>query len=378
MQRTGSRWSKNPSWYDFRPSGEWRNWQTRRTQNPVSIALVGVRLPPRPPVTYGPKVRRQRRRRSFIVYGVLGILLAIAIGVTRAAGETELTRAYLDLAFDIARTEDETAQSFSSMIIDIEDFNRASMVDRLERLEADTAELVDRLDEADPPGALEEAHLFLRIATTTWRSALSDARVGLIALADDPLDEEGLDVLGRGLVDLRVGDSAYAGFLSEIAAIDTTLQGDPPVVAFVPVEQDALFEPQELARRLFLAPSLGPVSNVAVADLRLEPGSVGEQEGLPVLAITDEQKAEVTISNRGNLPAANIGVLLSLISNDGELWEARQEIPLLEGGELTTLVFSDLPVEPGTIYEVIVTSLFDDDDNDDDTFSMLFLVNAEG
>ncbi len=150
------------------------------------------------------------------------------------------------------------------------------------------------------------------------------------------------------------------------------------MVAFVPVEQDALFEPQELARRLFLAPSLGPVSNVAVADLRLEPGSVGEQEGLPVLAITDEQKAEVTISNRGNLPAANIGVLLSLISNDGELWEARQEIPLLEGGELTTLVFSDLPVEPGTIYEVIVTSLFDDDDNDDDTFSMLFLVNAEG
>ena len=29
--------------------GEWRNWQTRRIQDPVGIALVGVRLPPRPP-----------------------------------------------------------------------------------------------------------------------------------------------------------------------------------------------------------------------------------------------------------------------------------------------------------------------------------------
>ncbi len=347
----------------------------------MGIALVGVRLPPRPPVSYGPKVRRQRRRRSFIVYGVLGILLAIAVGVIRAAGETELTRAYLDLAFDVARTEEETALSFSSMILDIEDFNRASMVDRLERLEADTAELVDRLDSADPPEILVRGHLFLRIATTTWRSALSDARVGLMALADNPLDEDGLATLGRGLVDLRVGDSAYAGFLSELAGagVDSTLQGgNPPVVAFVPADQDTLFEAKELARRLFLAPSLGPVQNVAVADLRLEPGSVGEQEGLPVLAITGDQRAEVTISNRGNLAAANIGIQLSLISNDGALWEARQEILLLEGGELITLVFSDLPVEPGTIYEVIVTSLFEDDEDEDNTFSMLFLVNAEG
>jgi hypothetical protein len=129
---------------------------------------------------------------------------------------------------------------------------------------------------------------------------------------------------------------------------------------------------------MFLAPSIGPVQNVAVADLRLDPSAVGEQDGLPVLALVGVQRAEVTVSNRGNIGAAAISVQLSLISNDGFLWEARQEIDLLEGGELITLTFSDLPVEPGVTYEVVATSLFDDDDDSDDSFSMLFLVNPEG
>lgn len=330
-------------------------------------------------MTYGPKIRRQRRRRSLIFWGVAGVAIAIAFGITRAAGDAELTRAYLDLAFDVVKTEEATAVSFSSMIENIEDFDRAAMVKLLEQLEEDTELLVDQLDAADPPEALQEGHLFLRIATTTWRSALSDARSGLVALTNSPLDEDGLATLTRGLVDLRVGDSAYAGFLSGLSEVDTELQGgDPPVVAFVPTALEGLFDAQELARRLFLTENLGPVQNVAVADLRLDPASVGEQQGLAVLAVTPSQSAEVTIANRGNIAAAAIRVQLSLISNDGELWEAVQEISLLEGGDLTTLVFSDIPVTPGFTYEIFATSLFDDDEDEDDTLSMLFLVNAEG
>ena len=331
-------------------------------------------------MSYGSSAgRRLRRRRSYIVWGLVAIAVAIVFGITRAAGEAELSRAYLDLAFDVATTEEEAAEDFADMIVNIEDFNRATLVDLLQDLEAETAAQADLLDEADPPEALMEAHLFLRIATTTWRSALSDARNGLVAVADDPLDPDGLEQLQRGLVDLRVGDSAYAGFLSELAGVDTTLQGGPPpVVRFVPPDAESVFVPQELARRLFLAPSLGPVSNVAIADLRLDPGTVGEQEGLPVVAYTGEQRAEVTVANRGNLDAAAIPVQLSLIGNDGTLWEARQEVDMLEGGSLITIVFSDLPVERGVTYQIVATSLFDDDQDEDDSVSMTFLVNPEG
>jgi hypothetical protein len=314
-----------------------------------------------------------------MVWGSVALVVLIAFGVTRAAGDAEVTRTYLDITFDVITTEDSIADEFSDMIVNLEDFNRATMTELLQDLEAETAAMVDLLDEAEPPESLLEAHLFLRIATTTWRSALSDARNGLVTLADDPIDEEGLSQLQRGLVDLRVGDSAYAGFLSEMTDVDTELQGGPPpVVTFVPSAQEDLFVPQDLARRLFLAPDLGPVQNLAIADLRLDPPSVGEQDGLPVLAFVGEQSAEVTVSNRGNISAAAIPIQLSLISNDGTLWEARQRIDLLEGGDLTTLVFSDIPLEPGFTYEIVATSLFEDDDEEDDSISMFFLVNAEG
>ena len=209
-----------------------------------------------------------------------GIAIAIAFGVTRAAGDSELTRGYLDLAFDVAKTEQETALAFSSMIENIEDFDRAAMIKLLERLEDETEGLVDELDTADPPELLQEGHLFLRIAVTTWRGALSDSKLGLIALTEFVLDEDGLATLTRGLVDLRVGDSAYVGFLSSLIDVDTELQGgDPPIVAFVPAALEGLFNAQELARRLFLTENLSPFQNVAVADLRLEPGSVGERRG---------------------------------------------------------------------------------------------------
>jgi hypothetical protein len=330
-------------------------------------------------VSYGPKIRRQRRRRSLIMWGLAALAIAIGIGVARAAGESELTRRYLDVAVDVVRSEQDTAEAFASMVENIEDFDRAALLSLLQQLEADTAVLVDDLDEVEPPEALVEGHLYLRIAITTWRSALSDSRTGLVGLSDDVLDEEAMATLTRGLVDLRVGDSAYAGFLSEVSGVDLSLHGgELPVVAFVPSDSEGLFAAQELARRLFLTEDIGPRSNVAISDLRLDPSSVGEQEGLAVLALTANQRAEVTVANRGNIPAAAINIQLTLISNDGLLWEARQQIEELDGGGLVTLVFSDLPVEAGKTYEIIATSLFPDDQDEDDTVSMLFLVNPEG
>ena len=93
--------------------------------------------------------------------------------------------------------------------------------------------------------------------------------------------------------------------------------------------------------------------------------------------MTPNQTAQVTIANRGNIPAVDLAVQLSVISNDGVLWEAIQAVPLLEGDGLATFTFSNLPVNPGTTYEIIATSLFEDDENEDNSFSMLFLVNSE-
>ena len=331
------------------------------------------------PVSYSPAARRKRRRRTLASLAVVGVVFGVAYGVFQAQGERETTRAYLDLAFGVSSTATEVSDSLSALVTDIEDLDRATLVERLGAMESSTEEIVTRLVDVTAPSALTEASLFLRVAAGAWRSGMSDTRAGLLALSANPLDEEGLAALSRGLIDLRVGDRAYVGFLADIEEVDTTLQGGPfPSIAFVPPDDEALYEAHDLARRMFISGSIAPVDDVALADLKLEPGPVGEQDGLPVLAVTANQSATVVVSNRGNVDVTGITVRLKLLSNTGQLYEVEQEVTGLEAATLTSLTFSDLPMETGVTYEISASILREDDEGDNDSVVFRFKVNAGG
>ena len=313
------------------------------------------------------------------ILGVVGVLLGVTYGATQAQGERETTRAYLDVAFEVAAIADDVSASLSDLVVNVEDYSRATLIERLGSMEASVEVIIARLLEVEAPSSLGEAGVFLRIAAGAWRSGISDSRVGLLALSANPLDEDGLAALAHGLIDLRVGDRAYVGFLSEIGEVDTTLQGGPlPSIAFVPPADDALYEPRDLARRMFLGGSIAPIDDIAVADLKLEPGPVGVRDGLPVVAVTANQSAEVVVSNRGNVDVTGITVRLNLVSNDGELYESEQEIAGLEATTLIALTFEDLPLTPGSIYEISVSLTRDDDDEENDSIQFLFIVNPGG
>ncbi|HEX5631200.1 MAG TPA: hypothetical protein VFY15_06045 [Acidimicrobiia bacterium] len=330
-------------------------------------------------MSYSPAARRRRRRRTLAVLGTAGVVLGVAYGVIQAQGERETARAYLDVAYDAASTAVEVGESLDTLITDIEDYNRATLVERLGVMEASAEEMVTDLVDLEAPASLREASLFLRIAAVSWRSGISESRAGLLALSANPLDEEGLTTLTQGLIDLRVGDRAYAGFLASLGDVDTTLQGGPfPAIALVPPSNEALYEPRDLARRMFLAGSIAPVDDIALADLKLEPGPVGVRDGLPVVAVTSSQSAQVVVSNRGNIDVTGIIVRLRLVSNDGDLYETEQEIPGLEATALTLLTFEDLPVSPGVTYEITVSLTRTDDDEENDSQQFLFIVNPGG
>lgn len=310
--------------------------------------------------------------------GIAAVLIGIAYGVVRAQGESELTREYLDTSMQVAQGELAASTSFEGMISDLETLQRGVMIDRLDSLEAQLADLAGLLEDAAPPEGLRRGHVFLQIATASWRNGMATARQGLIAVSDNPLDEAAQALLADGLIDLRVGDSAYRGFLSEMVGVDTTLQGGPfPAVSFVPDAQAALFDPREIARRLFVTPGLTTQTNLAVADLKLEPGPVGEADGIPVVPAGSTLTAEVTVSNRGNIDAEMITVVLDLVSDVDEPAQSRQVVNSLVSGALTTLVFRDLPVRPGGRYEVIATIEQADDDASDNVIRLLFSVNPE-
>lgn len=325
-----------------------------------------------------PAMRRRRRRRNLIVLTIVAVIVGVIYGVTRAQGEREVTRTYLDIAFDTATGEAGAAATLLDVVVNLEEYNRVTLLATLGDLEAEADTLATKLAQADPPADLVQAHQFLQIAVSSWRGGMSGVKTGLTTLSTNPLDEDAATTVDQGLIDLRVGDRAYAGFLSEVADVDTTLLGgDFPGATFVPSDQATLFDARELARRMFIAPEITPVDDIAVADLNLDPAPVGESEGFPVVPVSADQSVTVTVSNRGNLGVSAITVSLRLLSNTGELYEDTQEVDGLEGGAKTSVTFSALPVTPGTNYEVTVSVPGGDDDADNDSLSFTFRVNPD-
>ncbi len=324
------------------------------------------------------EVRRRRRRRVLAALVGLVVILAVVYAATRWQSERQVSREYLDGALAFADGEADLAGRLADMLDRLEHIGRPGMATILDELQERAAALAGDLEDAgSPPGELGSGDLYLHIAAVRWQDGIAYLRRGLLALSESAVDENGRDWLCRGLVDLRVGDSAFAGFLEILEGMDTSDLGrDFPVVAFVAAEDAVLYDADDLARRLVMTPGLEATVNLAVADLRLDPAPVGEQVGLPVVPLSESLGVEVTVANRGTARVVEVEVALDLLSQDGTIFSDRQSTGVLEPGAATTVGFADLPVEPGKLYEILVSLVGGDDDSSDDQISFTFIRNG--
>jgi hypothetical protein len=324
------------------------------------------------------EVRRRRRRRVLAAAVGLVAILAVAYAVTRWQSDRQVSREYLDQAVEFADGEAELAGRLADLVDRLEQIGRPGMVTILDELREESGVLAADLREAgEPPGELASGDLYLHIAAGRWEGGIASLRRGLLALSASAADEDGRDWLQQGLMDLRVGDTAYAGFLEILGGVDTSGLGrDFPEVAFVVAADEARYDAGGLAQRLVATPGLEATQNLAVADLRLDPAPVGEQMGLPVVPLSESLGVEVTVANRGTARVASGEVALDLISQDGSIYQESQPLGVMEPGAATTVGFADLPVEPGKLYEIVVSLVGGDDNPLDDEVSFTFIRNS--
>lgn len=331
-------------------------------------------------MTY-PTFRRRRRRRTLVAVVVAAAILAVAVAVALARSDRQASREYLDAVFDVASGQEDLATQFVDLVERLRELERPVVAQSLEILEADAGVLVEELAGAEPPGTgdLFRADSFLSIAVASWRDGLTGFRQAILTLSNDPLDESGRAQLEASLNDLRVGDSAYEEFQSTVRVVPEAeiLAEAFPAVEFMPVALVEEFTVEAIVRQMLQAPGLGVVVNLAIADIKLEPGPTGERNGIPVVPVSETLTAEATISNSGTVPVDTIVVNLTMVSNEGETYEESRGIERLEPGEKTTVTFADLPVQGGRLYEVVFTLDGQDDDPTDDRESFQFLRNAD-
>jgi hypothetical protein len=176
-----------------------------------------------------------------------------------------------------------------------------------------------------------------------------------------------------------VGDAAYQEFGAAVrVAAEASALAEPfPTFEFIPRESAEEFDTESIVRRMLLAPGLAVRLNVAIADISLDPAPTGERNGIPVVPVSETLDAQATVSNRGTVVVNTIVVTLTLVSNEGDTFEATQGIETLGPGELTTVTFEALPVQGGRLYEIAFSLAGPDDDPTDDRLTFQFLRNAD-
>jgi hypothetical protein len=328
-------------------------------------------------MTY-PAARRLRRRRVIIAVIAAAVIGALILAVSLARSDRQVAREYLDAAMEVATGEEDSAARFGTMIQNLDTLERPALVERLDLLVAEASRLSEQLIGVSPPGPgeLARAHSFLTIAVGGWSDGLTGARQALLNLSEEPFDNAGMVALQRALDDLRLGDRAYEEFeaIIRVAADADTLAAPLPSVRFISPVDPAKFTAQAIARRVI---GLQSFINLGIADINLEPGPVGERDGIPVIPVSEQLDASATLSNRGTEAVDTIAVELQLISFDGEIYQDQQGIENLEPGELTTVSFAGLPVAAGKRYEVTITILGEDEDPADDVVRYTFMRNDE-
>lgn len=331
-----------------------------------------------------PIARRRRRRRGIVLVVIVGLAVTIGLALTRFRSDSQLTREFLDTALEVAIAEERLAGRFSALVTGLGEVGRPTMVATLEELEVAVTTLAERVEAIDVPegeAGIIRSHVLLSIAAGRWRDGVRTTRQGILTLTEEPTtdDDVGIALLGQGLSDVRVGDSAYSALEEVLAGQDTSLvAGEFPSVRFIPPAEQLAFLPTEVARRIFLTPTLEVLVNLAISDLRIDPGPVADRDGVPLIPLSDQLDVEVVVANPGNVAVTEILVQLDLVSNEGDVFNAEQEIASLEPGALTGVTFADLPVEAGKLYEVVVSLPLEDDDPTDDEASYVFIRNEAG
>ena len=93
----------------------------------------------------------------------------------------------------------------------------------------------------------------------------------------------------------------------------------------------------------------------SIPEIRFDPAPTGDREGRLVIPFSTTLNIEVSVVNRGNEPEADIPVRLRLLGLEGDLvFDDAQVIDALEPGAAASLLFPDLPVQPGEFYEVVL------------------------
>jgi hypothetical protein len=317
---------------------------------------------------------------ALVLVSIIAVVL-IAAGSLRSDARALVS--FLEEARAVAFEHNDRSIDFKENVISgLQSLDRDRLATLMSQMTETAARASLRLRAVDVPAAAAGANAALSLALSSWEAGLTDFEDALLEVVDDSESAVAVGTLADVLVDLEVGDRAYASFVESADELRTEADveiGEFPDVGYLSVALSSLTYAERLGAMASRSGGLVLARDLAIATVRLDPEETGGvTDGAPILPNTDNLLIQVVVVNEGNRDEEDVTVSLLLLNEQGTALEERSEdLLVFEAGDSVTIEFADLVVTAGERLVAIIGISFVDGevDTDNNRREVPFFVN---
>ena len=302
----------------------------------------------------------------------------MALAVTSSGDETREELGYLEQiqtqVADLARD----GESLRGSLNRLREIERSEFNAVFDSLATDLAVAREFASVEPPTDSLQAVWSLYRLTLDAWTSGTQILQEAVLRAADNPDDNLAVNLITDGLAELRTGDELFVDLQELFERAETP----EPLAPLAPAQ---------------LAPNVSGLASLAASyttAARAETNQLGLRPGLTMSQIlsnpewtVDANEEAVTvftetieisgvITNSGNVASPVESLLLTLTGQDEPI-RVQAEVPVLEPGAQTTVVFDPIDVEPDVTYlvrlELIVSGA--DADASDNALEVEFRIS---
>lgn len=277
-------------------------------------------------------VARRRQRRRPVIPLLALVVTVVVVGLRLAdnsAGNGDAALAWLDDVRPVVADSNQLGAELRDLRTSLVTLDRPTASRRAARLQEEAAAQVRRADAVDHPDSVRDAHALLISTLAVRARAVGELRPALdLALGDAPLSQA-VDGLARVGDDLAVSDRTYQLFVDVAPKVRKGV-----TVPSAWVDDPTVWQRGELGAwvsTVRASRATGPVHDVRVVTVGLDPPTVGRDGGLDVFPVTHNLRLQVVVANVGNDAESHVTVTASVGLPGGAPDTARQFIDLAVG-----------------------------------------------
>jgi len=326
--------------------------------------------------------RRPRSRRWLLVALSLTVVVVLIVFLASRQTDQRGTVEFFGAAEQATVLEESAAQTLDQALASIGVVTRQDLTRRLDSVVEESAEAESLIAAVENvPSDIGASYGTMVTASSSWTAGTREINRVVVGIMDGEIVETAVPDLQNALDLLGVGDAGYGLFLESVVEISETVEAVefPPIRFIDPTPDDPFrFNATNLVLRIQAAYGLAPHRDVSISG-STDPAAVGDKDGIPVVPFSDTLAIIALITNEGNEPETDVGVSLDVVNVDtGDIVSKSETIAQLDVGKSTTVIFDTIEIEPGGLYQAILTARINGDiDMANNEWTMTFIWNAD-